>query len=86
MAEKELDVEEQRRKTRRKLLKLAAYSIPAVSSILAAGDAYANGDDDDGGGGGGSGSGDDDDERAGTGIKTKRKKPNGPKKYKKGVS
>ncbi len=85
MSEKELDVEEQKRKTRRKLLKLAAYSIPAVSSILAAGDAYANGDDDDGGGGG-SGSGDGDDERAGTGIKTKRKEPNGPKKYKKGVS
>lgn len=85
MSEKKLDVEEQKRKTRRKLLKLAAYSIPAVSSILAAGDAYANGDDDDDdGGGGGSGSGDD--ERAGTGIKTKRKKPNGPKKYKKGVS
>lgn len=67
MSEKELDVEEQKRKTRRKLLKLAAYSIPAVSSILAAGDAYAK---------------DDDDKKDGT----KRKEPNGPKKYKKGVS
>ncbi len=79
MAEKELDVEEQKRKTRRKLLKLAAYSIPAVSSILAAGDAYANGDD---GGGDGSGSGSGDDEGAGE----KRRMPNGQKKYKKGLS
>ena len=46
MSEKELNVEEQKRKTRRKLLKLAAYSIPAVSSILAASDAYAKDDDD----------------------------------------
>lgn len=73
MGKKELSLEEQRLKVRRRLLKLAAYSIPAVSSILAAGEAYANGEDDD-------------DRRAGTGIKKKRKKPNGRKKYKKGLS
>ncbi|MBF8251394.1 MAG: hypothetical protein HW382_1022 [Deltaproteobacteria bacterium] len=88
MEKKELSLEEQRLKVRRKLLKLAVYGIPAISTILAAGKANADGvdeyydefeadDDDDGG---------DDDHRAGTGIKKNRKKPNGPKKYKKGLS
>lgn len=82
MPEKELDVEEQKRKTRRKLLKMAVYGIPAISTILAAGEANADGD----GEGSGSGSGDDDDHRAGTGIKKKRKRPDKPKKHKKGLS
>jgi len=37
MNEKEKDTEEQRRRVRRKLLKLAVYGIPAISTILAAG-------------------------------------------------
>jgi hypothetical protein len=77
MNEKEKDTEEQRRRVRRKLLKMAVYGIPAISTILATGEA---------GGGSGSGSGDDDDRRAGTGIKTKRYKPHGQKKYKRGLS
>jgi len=76
MEKKELSLEEQRLKVRRKLLKLAVYGIPAVSSILAAGEAYANGDDDD----------DDDDDDDHGAEKKKRKKPNGRKKYKKGLS
>ncbi|HHT9145213.1 MAG TPA: hypothetical protein ACFYD4_05955 [Candidatus Wunengus sp. YC61] len=79
MENKELSLEEQKLKVRRKLLKLAVYGIPAISTILAAGEAYANGKDDDD-------DDDDDDHRAGTGIKKNRKKPNGPKKYKKGLS
>ncbi|MDO8745755.1 MAG: hypothetical protein Q7J76_11675 [Candidatus Brocadiaceae bacterium] len=79
MEKKELSLEEQRLKVRRKLLKLAVYGIPDISTILAAGEAYANGKDDDD-------DDDDDDHRAGTGIKKNRKKPNGPKKYKKGLS
>ncbi|MBI5794734.1 MAG: hypothetical protein HZA47_00285, partial [Planctomycetes bacterium] len=82
MPEKELDVEEQKRKTRRKLLKMAVYSIPAISTVLAAGGANADEVDeyydefeaDDEGGGESEGN------RAGTGIKTKRKTPNGRKK------
>lgn len=77
MNEKEKDTEEQRRRVRRKLLKMAVYGIPAISTILATGEA---------GVGSGSGSGDDDDRRAGTGIKTKRLKPHGQKKYKRGLS
>ena len=81
MGKKELSLEEQRLKVRRKLLKLAVYGIPAISTILAAGEAYANGDDDDH-----DDDDDDDDDDGDHGAKKKRKKPNGQKKYKKGLS
>lgn len=86
MEKKELTLEEQKLQVRRKLLKLAVYGIPAISTILAAGKANADGVDDyydefDT---------DDTEEdirnRAGTGEKVHRKKPNGLKKYKKGLS
>jgi len=82
MEKKELSLEEQKLKVRRKLLKMAVYGIPAISTILAAGKANADGVDEyyD------EFEADDDDHRAGTGIKKNRKKPNGPKKYKKGLS
>ncbi len=90
MEKKELSLEEQKLKVRRKLLKMAVYGIPAISTILAAGKANADGvddyydefggDDDDGSGSGsGSGSG------GGQG-KNKRRTPHGRKKYKKGLS
>lgn len=57
MAEKELNPEEQKLQVRRRLMKMAIYSIPAIATVLATGeDAYSDGDDD-GGSGSGSGSG-----------------------------
>lgn len=59
MAEKELNPEEQKLQVRRRLMKMAIYSIPAIATVLATGeDAYSGGDDDDDwGSGSGSGSG-----------------------------
>jgi hypothetical protein len=59
MAEKELNPEEQKLQVRRRLMKMAIYSIPAIATVLATGeDAYSDGDDDDDwGSGSGSGSG-----------------------------
>ena len=59
MAEKELNPEEQKLQVRRRLMKMAIYSIPAIATVLATGeDAYSEGDDDDDwGSGSGSGSG-----------------------------
>ena len=41
MAKKESTPEEQRLKSRRRLMKLAAYSIPAIATILATEETYA---------------------------------------------
>ena len=84
MAEKELNPEEQKLQVRRRLMKMAVYSIPVVATVLATGeDAYSDGDDDDdGGSGSGSGSG----SGGGTTKKKFRKTPNGRKKYKQGLS
>ncbi len=60
MAEKELNPEEQKLQVRRRLMKMAIYSIPAIATVLATEeDAYSGGDDhdDDWGSGSGSGSG-----------------------------
>jgi hypothetical protein len=59
MAEKKLNPEEQKLQVRRRLMKMAVYSIPVVATVLATGeDAYSDGDDDDdGGSGSGSGGG-----------------------------
>ncbi|GEM_PF-2353241 len=58
MAEKELSPEEQKLRVRRRLLKMAIYSIPAIATVLATEeDAYSGGDDDDDDRGSGSGSG-----------------------------
>ena len=58
MAEKELNPEEQKLQVRRRLMKMAVYSIPVIATVLATGeDAYSDGDDDDDwGSGSGSGS------------------------------
>lgn len=56
MAEKELNPEEQKLQVRRRLMKMAIYSIPAIATVLVTEeDAYSDGDD--GGSGSGSGSG-----------------------------
>ncbi|MBI5679250.1 MAG: hypothetical protein HZC52_12355, partial [Planctomycetes bacterium] len=48
MAEKELNPEEQKLQVRRRLMKMAIYSIPAIATVLATEeDAYSGGDDDD---------------------------------------
>ncbi len=58
MAEKELNPEEQKLQVRRRLMKMAVYSIPVIATVLATGeDAYSDGDDDDDDWGSGSGSG-----------------------------
>lgn len=58
MAEKELNPEEQKLQVRRRLMKMAIYSIPAVATVLATEeDAYSGGDDDGRGSGSGSGGG-----------------------------
>ncbi|MBI2470544.1 MAG: hypothetical protein HYV59_04800 [Planctomycetes bacterium] len=87
MAEKDISPEEQKLRVRRRLLKLAIYSIPAIATIRAAEDANADGDDVDDyyeehGSGSGSGSG-----GGGKVPKKKfRKTPQGKKKYKQGLS
>ena len=92
MAEKELNPEEQKLRVRRRLLKMAVYSIPVISTILTSKDAYSDGEESltdeyyDELEGEGEGAGEGDDQRAGTGEKTKRKRPNGPKKHKKCLS
>ena len=84
MAEKELSPEEQKLRVRRRLLKMAIYSIPAIATVLATEeDAYSGGDDDDWGSGSGSGSG------GGKGKKPKkkfRKNPKAKKNKKHGLS
>ena len=82
MAEKELNPEEQKLRVRRRLMKMAIYSIPAIATVLATEeDAYSDGDDEGSGSGSGSGSG------GGKVPKKKfRKTPNGKKKYKQGLS
>ena len=58
MAEKELNPEEQKLQVRRRLMKMAIYSIPAIATVLATEeDAHSGDDDDDWGSGSGSGSG-----------------------------
>lgn len=57
MAEKELNPEEQKLQVRRRLMKMAVYSIPAIATVLATGEDAYSGGDDDGGSGSGSGSG-----------------------------
>ena len=58
MAEKELNPDEQKLQVRRRLMKMAIYSIPAIATVLATEeDAYSGGDDDDDDRGSGSGSG-----------------------------
>ena len=80
MAEKELNPEEQKLQVRRRLMKMAMYSIPVIATVLATGeDAYSDGDDDDDwGSGSGSGSG------GGGGKVPKRslEKPEGQEKQK----
>lgn len=80
MTKKELSLEEQRLKSRRKLLKMAVYSIPAIATILATEEAYADG------GGEREREGEEEGERGRKRKGTKRKKPHGPKKFKKGLS
>ena len=76
MAEKELNPDEQKLQVRRRLMKMAIYSIPAIATVLATEeDAYSGGDDDDDDWGSGSGSG------SGGGGKGKGKKPK--KKFRK---
>ncbi len=82
MAEKKLNSEEQKLQVRRRLMKMAIYSIPAIATVLATEeDAYSGGDDDDDWGSGGG-------RRKGKGPKPKRKrtKPHGPKRYPGGLS
>ena len=58
MAEKELNPKEQKLQVRRRLMKMAIYSIPAIATVLATEeDAHSGDDDDDWGSGSGSGSG-----------------------------
>ena len=83
MAKKELNPEEQKLQVRRRLMKMAIYSIPAIATVLATGeDAYSGDDDDDSDSGG----------RKGRGKgkvpkpKNKRTKPHGPKRYPGGLS
>ena len=89
MAEKELSPEEQKLRVRRRLLKMAIYSIPAIATVLATEeDAYSGGDDDDDDWGSGSGSGSGGGGK-GKGKKPKkkfRKHPKDKKKYKHGLS
>ena len=84
MAEKELSPEEQKLRVRRRLLKMAIYSIPAIATVLATEeDAYSGGDDDDDDFGSGHGSG------SGKGKKPRkkfRKNPKGKKKHRQGLS
>ncbi|MBU6392267.1 MAG: hypothetical protein KGQ83_08515 [Planctomycetes bacterium] len=83
MGKKELTLEEQKLQVRRKLLKLAVYGIPAISTILAAGkanadevDEYYESIDQD----------IQDHQKSDTSVKTKRHKPSQPKKHKTGLS
>ena len=84
MAEKELNPEEQKLQVRRRLMKMALYSIPAIATVLAAEEgAYSGGDDDDdddSGSGKGKGKG------KGPKPKNKRTKPHGPKRKPGGLS
>ncbi len=84
MAEKELNPEEQKLQVRRRLMKMAIYSIPAIATVLATEeDAYSGGDDDDDDFGSGHGSG------SGKGKKPRkkfRKTPKGKKKHRQGLS
>ena len=57
MAEKELNPEEQKLQVRRRLMKMAIYSIPAIATVLATEEDAHSGGDDDWGSGSGSGSG-----------------------------
>ncbi|MDE1889471.1 MAG: hypothetical protein KGJ87_11540 [Planctomycetota bacterium] len=83
MGKKELTLEEQKLQVRRKLLKLAVYGIPAISTILAAGKANADAvdeyyeeiDQDR-----------EEHQVSDTSVKTKRHRPGQPKKHKKGLS
>ena len=81
MVEKELNPEEQKLQVRRRLMKMAIYSIPAIATVLATEeDAYSGGDDDEGSGAG-SGSG--------GGKVPKRsleKNPKAKKKHRQGLS
>ncbi|HHT9108151.1 MAG TPA: hypothetical protein ACFYEF_09570 [Candidatus Wunengus sp. YC63] len=81
MAKKELNPEEQKLQVRRRLMKMAIYSIPAIATVLATEEgAYPGGgdDDDDWGSGGRKGKG--------PKPKNKRTKPHGPKRYPGGLS
>lgn len=83
MAEKELNPEEQKLRVRRRLMKMAIYSIPAIATVLATEeDAYSRGDDDSGSGEG-SGSGG---KHGKVPRKKFRKNPKGKKKHKHGLS
>ena len=57
MAEKELNPKEQKLQVRRRLMKMAIYSIPAIATVLATEEDAHSGGDDDWGSGSGSGSG-----------------------------
>ena len=57
MAEKELNPDEQKLQVRRRLMKMAIYSIPAIATVLATEEDAYSGGDDDWGSGSGSGSG-----------------------------
>ena len=85
MAEKELNPDEQKLQVRRRLMKMAIYSIPAIATVLATEEgAYSGGgdDDDDQGSGGRKGRG----KGKGPKPKNKRTKPHGPKRYPGGLS
>ncbi len=86
MAEKELNPEEQKLRVRRRLMKMAVYSIPVVATVLATGeDAYSGGDDDDDWGSG-SGSGSGGGKGKGKTKKKFRKNPKAQKNKKQGLS
>lgn len=80
MTEKELKPEELKLNARRKLLKLAVYSIPAIVTIMAEKEVYA--DEGDGSGSGGKGKG----KRKGPKPRLHRTTPHGPKRYPGGLS
>jgi len=83
MAKKELNPEEQKLQVRRRLMKMAIYSIPAIATVLATEEgAYSGGDDDDSDSGGRKGRG----KGKGPKPKNKRTKPHGPKRYPGGLS
>ena len=83
MAEKELNPDEQKLQVRRRLMKMAIYSIPAIATVLATEEgAYSGGDDDDSDSGGRKGRG----KGKGPKPKNKRTKPHGPKRYPGGLS
>ncbi len=84
MTEKESDPEKQRLKTRRRLLKLAVYSIPAITTILAKKEVYADEGEGSGSGSGSGGGG----KGKGKGPKPRlhRTTPHGPKRYPGGLS